>query len=290
MQDIRTQVLWYNKDILIDGKPCFKRNLYNHSLVYINDVIDANGRFLCIGDINRKFNIEMCVMLYNSIKDAIPLSWKRNMITCEPLMIVTKSSITVKTYEGVKTLPNITTKVIYWTLVSKMTQSPTANAKWEKIYAHCDFNWKQIFLTPYRLIRDTKIQSLQFKILHRFFPCNLILNKWYNDHSDKCSFCNEIDTLEHYFVECDRLKFFWSNFLKWWYSLSKIKLTLSTLDVLFGIPNENSDHFIDLINYCIFYDFLCQLKTTLEGEKFSYTDNDKLDIFNKSLAVIYNAL
>ncbi len=276
--------------------------------MYINDIIDENGRFLSLDDVKQKFDTNMCFMLYNSIKDAFPNTWKKRMKTSYPLNIVTITSLLVKTYERVKKLSDVTTKDVYWTFISKITQPPTSNAKWEEIYPNCNFDWKQIFITPYRLIRDTNIQSLQYRIIHRFFPCNYTLNKWYTEHSSKCSKCCKSDTLEHYFVDCEKLKYFWSSFVKWWLNISKINLKLSTLDIVFGIPNENSDVIIDLANYCIllaksfiynmkknlqecnFCEFLIHLKTILEYEKFSYLECDKQHIFNASLAKIYNEL
>ncbi len=77
VKDIRTQSIWYNINITINGNPIFNRQLYNRSLVYINDIIDENGRFLSLDDVKQKFDTNMCFMLYNSIKDAIPNTWKK---------------------------------------------------------------------------------------------------------------------------------------------------------------------------------------------------------------------
>ena len=49
---------------------------------------------------------------------------------------------------------------------------------------------------------ETFLQSLQFKIIHRYFPCNYRLHLWNIVEDSKCTYCNIVDTLNHYFAEC----------------------------------------------------------------------------------------
>ena len=50
------------------------------------------------------------------------------------------------------------------------------------------------------------LQSLQFKIIHRHFPCNYRLHLWNIVEDSKCTYCNVVDTLSHYFAECQVVK------------------------------------------------------------------------------------
>ena len=45
-RDIRTQVIWYNKYIVIANKTLFNKTAYNMGLCFINDILDRQGKFL----------------------------------------------------------------------------------------------------------------------------------------------------------------------------------------------------------------------------------------------------
>ena len=163
---------------------------------------------------------------------------------------------------------------------------------------------------PDIVTQETSIRSLQYKILHRFFPCNYTLNKWYPHHSNLCKACteNEIDTLDHYFCKCKSIEYFWNMFFKWWYSATKMKLHLSCEDVLFGIPNPNGDLLIDCYNYCIllaklfickqkqdekecsFYLYQTKLKSRLNSMLVLNVENGTVQKFNEQWLEIYENL
>ncbi len=54
VHDIRSQYIWLNIHILVDGKPLFMKRMYNHSILRINDILDDNGYFLKYKDLCEK--------------------------------------------------------------------------------------------------------------------------------------------------------------------------------------------------------------------------------------------
>lgn len=46
MQDIQTQVLWMNSDIIIEGKPLLLDECINNELIFINDLLDFQEHFM----------------------------------------------------------------------------------------------------------------------------------------------------------------------------------------------------------------------------------------------------
>ncbi len=81
-----------------------------------------------------------------------------------------------------------------------------------------------MFKLPFKTVRDTKLQTFQYRILH-IIPCNEWLFKIKIKNSNSCSFCNEIDTLPHFFVKCRKVNNFW----KYWFNWLKI---LTNQDVM----------------------------------------------------------
>jgi len=71
--------------------------------------------------------------------------------------------------------------------------------KWKELYYFVDFDWKNIFALPYEITSETSLQSMQYQIIIRYFPCKSFVGLWNNDIDTKCTLCNDEETLEHYF-------------------------------------------------------------------------------------------
>jgi hypothetical protein len=108
-------------------------------------------------------------------------------------------------------------------------------------------------LYPFNVIRETSLQSFQYKIFHRFFPCNYTLSIWYKDQHCLCNLCNQTDYLEHYFYFCPNVQHLWHAIQKWWKSILEVTIDLNEIYILFGKPNTNDDGMIDVLNMCILY-------------------------------------
>ena len=70
------------------------------------------------------------------------------------------------------------------------------------MYYYADSDWPVRFKIPYKVARETDVQSLQFKKTNRYIPCKENLYLWGKESSDKCCLCNEIDIIEHFFAQC----------------------------------------------------------------------------------------
>ncbi|MCP3900455.1 MAG: hypothetical protein GY707_12155 [Desulfobacteraceae bacterium] len=297
-------MIWFNKCILVDKKPMFCKHLYEGGIHYINDILDDNGNFLCINVVNEKFNVNVKVMTYNSIKDAIPSKW-RNIVKGSHTLQISRD-LRVCIGNIVKTPPQLKSKEVYWAFVTSIIKPATAIGKWEQLYPERTFDWCELFMVPYYTCRDTSMQCLHYKIINRFYPCKYIVSKWYPNESHSCNWCNETDTLEHHFYKCIRLKYFWSSFFKWWKTVTGICLNLQGLEVTIGIENQNKCKYIDTLNFCIlfaklliykennnnicFYDYQVKLKNRLECELMICTENDNLVKFYEHFSQIYDSL
>ena len=145
-------------------------------------------------------------------------------------------------------------------------------------------------------------------IIHRYFPCNSIINIWHQQHNKKCADCNEVDTIEHYFFECHLLANFWNLFSRWWARANGANIHLSTFDIIFGIQNNFSDHSLYTLNFCImqakytiyqwklksnpiqFDNFVTKLRNRIDTEKYIYTINSKMAESNEQWHDIYGFL
>ena len=51
-------------------------------------------------------------------------------------------------------------------------------------------------------LKETKLKSLGWKILHNIFPTNINLSKMGYANTENCKYCNLLDTIEHFFYHC----------------------------------------------------------------------------------------
>ncbi len=100
-------------------------------------------------------------------------------------------------------------KTHYWHIINIHKHTLTSISKWTALYQ--DFNsaesnvWKQIFRLPFKTVRDTKIRTFQFRLLHRIIPCNNWLHNIKIKERNICDFCSNVVDLPHFFLHCSSI-------------------------------------------------------------------------------------
>ena len=117
------------------------------------------------------------------------------------------------------------------------------------------FDWDQINVIPYECTSETYSQSLQFKIIHRYFPCTCKYNLKLLNIEDRsmCINCNQVDTLCHYFAEGSLICDFWKYLKTWVLRTFEFCISFTALDILLGIPNYGKNNDIDILNFVILF-------------------------------------
>ena len=142
-------------------------------------------------------------------------------------------------------------KDFYWHLINRTYEIPSAVLKWEELYYYVNFDWKIVFTLPYETTSETSLQSMQYQILNRYFPCKSCLNTWNPELDKMCALCGVEETLEHYFFHCNFVKQFWDHLFIWWRRISDCNFNLGAIDIIFGLMNEGHDKLISVLSYCI---------------------------------------
>lgn len=93
--------------------------------------------------------------------------------------------------------------------------------------------WRLVYLLPYKAARDTK--AFQFRLSHRFIPCNKFLCNIRIRQDDLCPHCNNKDTSEHYFFSCDIGKEFWTKVCNWFGEMVNVQIREDLKEFLFAI-------------------------------------------------------
>ncbi len=100
----------------------------------------------------------------------------------------------------------------------------------------------------------SKLQSFQYRIIHKIIPCNKWLHTIKIKKDKMYNFCSEVDDMIHFFINCPKVKQFWSFWLNWWEKISGIPIKYSTVlkeYIMLWFPTNKDE--ILVLNYCIFH-------------------------------------
>merc|ERR1712074_110420 len=142
---------------------------------------------------------------------------------------------------------------------------------------------------------ESRLQSLQYKIINRISYHNYLIHKYGYIDSNKCDNCNMVETIEHKYYECNHIKQFWKDFATWWNAHFNDSIILSLDCIIFGYlvkTNIPLNYCIILGKYYINYmyqssksnnisvrNFLACLKRKLEILEFTYIIKDQTEKF-----------
>ena len=108
---------------------------------------------------------------------------------------------------------------LYWIVQDESSPKLTGQSRWYKIYPDLGImneTWSTLYTYPFKVTRETKLQSFQFKIFHRIIACNNYLKNIRVKDDPKCNYCDEPkDTIIHFFVTCPKVVRFWNSVLRW---------------------------------------------------------------------------
>jgi hypothetical protein len=129
---IRRQRIWLNKYIKINKQEIWWKNWSEKGILIIHDIIDENGNFLSINNLEQRHDFKCNFLQYNSLKDAIPKEWRNNVktIMIHREVISSDESIYVKINKQTTPLHKINNKLIYWKLIEEIRISPITKNKW----------------------------------------------------------------------------------------------------------------------------------------------------------------
>ena len=269
-------------------------------ILKVNDLLGTNGEFLTHTQISKKFNIRCNFLNVLQLRQSLPLEWRKvlntNTYTCT---IFDDCCFTVD-INVVFPISKCATKLFYWKFINKRKRLPTCVTKWTEIYPEIDQDqWANIFSLSFKTIRETKLQTFQYRIIHRLITCKKKLYEMQLTNSPCCQYCDQEDNISHFFLLCPKVKDFWYFFFAWWNRLGALYISsIEEVDILFGY--QSRENVFVVLNYCIihakffihrqklFYnnslglhEFLTELKFKLQIEYNICKSNGAVDKFNK---------
>ncbi len=144
-------------------------------------------------------------------------------------------------------------------------EKPTSQNKWNEIFNNIDWKFTHNFV--FKNSRDTYIQWLQTRIVHRILGTKSLLYKMKIVNDNLCSFCNKHEeTLTHLFWECEHTQSI-INYIKHSLILNNFNLlNISCQDVLLGICSDKMTPINILFLEIKRYIFICKKDSKIPTE------------------------
>ena len=114
--DFKNEILWNNRNILIDKKPVFYRRWFSHNIVYIRDLFNRHGNLCSYSAFKTLYNLEVPFTTFYGLVDAIPSLWKKTT-TPQNRTNTEENSVT-----------NLSTGSIYSTILTDTFEPPTSQS------------------------------------------------------------------------------------------------------------------------------------------------------------------
>ena len=160
----------------------------------------------------RKYDLNISYISYAGILSSIPRDWKRIIKDYGKRV----DAITNKNIDQITTLEK-PSKSFYKKIISKKPFcNNKSHLKWQNdLHSEIDATrWKHIHSLPFKETKDSKLQTLQFRIIHRIFFTNTMLMKRQLLEHERCTFCNSArETVLHLFWDCTHSQTIWTCFL-----------------------------------------------------------------------------
>ena len=170
-------------------------------------------------------------------------------------------------------LNTLTNNVLYWHLISNIKKPASAVEHWISEYPFLnEIDFEKFYCLPYKILKETKLQAFQYKILHRIVATNDKLFQWGIKESNLCMYCGQHDTISHFFWDCIEVRQFWTSIENWANTVLNLNSKLNSIDILFGIPFNTGNDKMHNINYVILHAKFYIYKMKL--------DNLKLNLFD----------
>jgi hypothetical protein len=260
--NICKEIIWNNKFILIDKKIVNTNYIRwkQHGILYVKNLLHDDGTFLDMSELSPKYGLPLDYIKYNSLSNAIPKQWKRDLLIAHLNAACFhndesdknnewKFSINEKQYS----LCKLSSQLVYWTFVDRTKKYPTAMDKWlDDLPFLNEVDFQKFYCLPYQIVRCTRLHTFQYKLLNRIISCNENLHRWKIIKSPKCDYCSQVQSIDHLFYTCHVAHTFWSSVQLWFKNKLQISLPLSKTDILFGVP-FSTDEILFLLNYIIIH-------------------------------------
>ena len=262
-EGISNQFIYYNENIKINGNYVYDKKLMEAGVWTVRDLFDINLNLLPFEVLRNRGVQTNFYLTWRGIVELVIKKWKGKIAINRVKHL---NEIRIKNNEECLTLSKLNARNLYDILVHK--KIPLSKAK----QSYCDYfnidntveHWSTIYTMPRQVMYDNKIKEMQFKILHKYFPTNLLLYKMKKVNSHSCSFCfMYAEDMFHLFYNCHQVRPLWFFIENLCMEKLNIDITFKCQDIILGYDlSRMHEKYIVIVNkvilYCKYYITQCK--------------------------------
>lgn len=109
-------------------------------------------------------------------------------------------------------LDDLSCKNLYKLLLSVPSDIPRCAGFWGSVVGRPINQWAWVWRKSCLKLNDNKNNDLLWLIIHRAVKVQYALKSWGYISNDKCALCSRVETIEHCFLECNRVTRVWDFF------------------------------------------------------------------------------
>lgn len=274
---IRKEALWLNNKVGPGPTGLHWQAWQEKGIKTVGDICHSTeDRLMSHSEISEKFNVRCSFLDALSIRASIPMKWKRSL-TNNWQSNPRETGLEIKlNSDQPEDLNILGSKRMYSKILSGHKQDSAALRRWKEgddgLQVANDLEWSEICTRTFRTNRETKHQSLQYKVLHRIIPCRTFLKRLRICETDECQFCQtpKRDSIAHFFFQCEVVRMFWLSVCAWFQAADNLYLSrLSAKEFIFGVPKKA--HRSRMINT-----ILTHVRSYIHRQKLFYSANLEL--------------
>lgn len=239
-EDMASVNIFYNSNIRKDFKPIIYTKYIEKNITMIHDLMDVHGNLLKYENFIARYDVDSNFLEYNSLISSVK-SYQKKVLGLDvcpfqnlnrPKMSYNLKSI-LKDEKGCKEIYGV---------LKRTDIHPKAQTKYANLnYNISELEWRNYYILPFKITKNTTSQWFQYRILHRILATNSFLYKINYVDSDKCTFCNnEVETLEHLFYDCYKVYELWESIQRWIFNTKNEQIELSKKVILLGYTDKQN--------------------------------------------------
>ena len=211
---IASQIVWYNKYILIDNDSIYIPSLSKKQINYVGQFFENDGKTKMWEKLRTEYNLPSSKkFVWMQIINALPKSWKETFLTNEGNL----NNLVIHDHHLLKknqiySLNKLNSKELYNIQIASNDVKPTSQLHYEQVFQSSNLEWKEIYLLPRLVTLDSNLRIFQYKLLNNILYLNKMLFKFGKVTSPLCSFCKlEDETPLHLFYFCSKTQILWNH-------------------------------------------------------------------------------
>ena len=252
--DVKTFPIWNSYFLQNNNIIMKKTELEKKGLVYINDLLTDMGELMGYENFQEIYNLKINFVDFYSLMHSIPRPWKTEILQQKNKII---GQVTQTCLEEILNMKKVC-KETYWKIMDTIKPKRNFLKKWSEYFRTqiTEKEMSEYFTLNFLCTNENKMRSFQYKILQRSLTTNKFLNIC-KIGEDKCYFCKtEVETLEHLFWDCSKIKKFWASIVKLLEPYIKLHDVIDNKSVLLGTKyGQNNilvNHIINIIKNYIY--------------------------------------